>query len=72
MANNRLYIGNKRTKEKVMIAKGFGSGWELREERVTKFIENFENINESDVGKKTDLVLFTEYDDELFEYFFEQ
>lgn len=67
MANNRLYIGNKKTKEFKCISKS--------EEYFRKLtFRDLKLLNEIIItdnawGKKTDLVLFTESDDELYLYF---
>ena len=63
MANNRLYIGNRDEAEYCLIAKGFGNGWRgIKTKTLEKFLND--RISETDVGGKTSLFLFTEYDDE--------
>ncbi|MCP3924901.1 MAG: hypothetical protein GY714_20170 [Desulfobacterales bacterium] len=63
MANNRLFVGNTKTKEWVMLAKGFGNGWNTRlVDKLDAFIRSWEFICESDVGCKTQFFFFTEYD----------
>jgi hypothetical protein len=39
MANNRLYIRDTQTGEKLLLAKSFGNGWALWESSVDKFEE---------------------------------
>ena len=63
MSNNRLYIGNRADEEYCLMAKGFGNGWRgIKTESLEKFLND--RISETDVGGKTSLFLFTEYDDE--------
>lgn len=64
MANNRLYLGDKKDKVYLMISKGFGDGWEglYNKELFNEFL--FNKIGESDIGGKTDLFLFTEYSED--------
>ena len=49
-----------------MLTKGWGSGWvplSVRKKKlINDFIDNFELSEESNVGGKTDLFFFTEYD----------
>jgi len=64
MANNRLYIGDKSEKKYALIARGWGDGWKLTEsgmDRLNKILT--ESVSDSDVGGKTNLILFTECDD---------
>lgn len=67
MANNRLYIGNKETKEYKCVSKS-GDNWR---KLTTKDLESLNEIITTDNtwSKKTDLVLFTEADDDLYNYF---
>lgn len=63
MANNRLYIGNPVEKVYLMVSKGFGSGWR-RLSNLSIFDDYLLNqLAESDLGGKTNLIFFTEYDD---------
>ena len=63
MANNRLYIGNPSTGEYILLAKGYGSGWNLHDvDTVEEWLLTC--YGESDRGP-TELILFTEYEDIL-------
>ena len=63
MANNRLFIGNTNTKEWVMLAKGFGNGWTVRNlDKLNNFIEDSKFIPETDVNGLSQFFFFTEYD----------
>jgi hypothetical protein len=64
MANNRLYLGNKETKEWIFVEKGWGVWWngdKFNCDKVRAFI--IYGTSEANVGDKTDLVFFTEYDE---------
>jgi hypothetical protein len=67
VANNRLYLGHKKSKLWILLTKGFGSGWHGLSKSQVDLLEEFfgepEHIGESDISRKTDLVLFSEYDD---------
>lgn len=70
MANNRIYIGNKQTKEYYCFSKtDAGSTW--REMWHQRDIDGFNKILRSDNSwnDKTELVLFTESDSEMFDFF---
>jgi hypothetical protein len=71
MANNRLYIGNKETKEWVLLCKGYGGGWEniFSADKVNEFLSN--QTDEGFLGGSTNLILFTEYDEEVYNDFVE-
>lgn len=63
MANNRLYIGDMSTKEYIFLEKGWGSGWDgdwFNADLFKEFIRD--RYEEAEVGTKTSLVFFTEYD----------
>ena len=64
MANNRLYLGNKKTGEFIMLAKQWGGSWECWHDCGTRVIQNFIE-SEFDGGHSTDLQLFTEMDGRL-------
>lgn len=58
-------------KEYIMIAKGFGTGWRLwNANSLTNFLAR--QVAESDISERTDLLLFSEYDDETYDYFMEK
>jgi hypothetical protein len=61
MANNRLYIGNKKTLDYIGIAKSFTIPWDS-----TLVLSEFLELLETDItgppGRPTDLVIFSEYD----------
>ena len=61
MANNRLFICDPEDKTWIMLAKGFGMGWELRcsESDLASFLEDREYGATYD-GGPTALVLHTE------------
>ena len=64
MANNRLYFGDTKTKDYIFLEKGWGAGWDggwFDGELMQKFIEQV--YTDGDLGAKTSLVFFTEYDD---------
>ena len=67
MANNRLYVGNIYEKQWVCISKGFGVEWreissdKLRE--LNALITTPDMTGETELGGKTSLRFFTEYDD---------
>lgn len=64
MSNNRLYIGNKKTKEYIFIEKGWGSGWTgdwFDADALKEFLQ--EQFEEGSEQKDTDLVFFTEQSD---------
>lgn len=67
MANNRLYIGNKETKEFECISKSEDYFRRLR----TKDLRLLNNIVETECGwnKEINLVLFRESDTDLYNYF---
>jgi len=67
MADNRLYIGNKETKEFRCISKSANTWNKLRPKDVILVNEIIKTDNVW--SEKTDLVLFTEADDKMFEYF---
>jgi len=67
MANNRLFIGNKDTKEFRCISKS-GDNFRKLTMRDLKLLNEIV-ITDNAWSKKTDLVLFTESDDELYFYF---
>ena len=71
MSNNRLYIGNKKTEEYLMLAKGFASGWDQRNDPklLASWWEDHVFFEESEIGGKTSLVVFTEYDHDLYDEF---
>jgi hypothetical protein len=61
MANNRIFLFNKVTKEAMMLAKSFGRGWEIRETK--KALEEFMSKDDWDsscVGEPSNLILLTE------------
>lgn len=67
MANNRLYIGNKETKQYAYLTKGYADGWDAYNSEGLKnnflnFIEQTDTFKESNNGK-TNLFFFTEADD---------
>lgn len=68
MANNRLYILDTETGEHIMVAKGFGSGWDWRktDDELTRWLNEptdsplgLRNVAASDSGP-TKLMLVTE------------
>ena len=62
MANNRLYIVDRDTKEYAMIAKNYGGPWELgNKEMLQQIIEN------SFDAEGTELILGTENDNEFYD-----
>lgn len=65
MSNNRLYIGNKETLEYIFLEKGYGDGWVCGwfESELVKIIIARNTYFESNLGGKTNLVFFTEYDE---------
>ena len=67
MANNRLYVGNKETKEFRCISKS-GDYFRKLTTRDLKLI-NEVIVTDNAWSNKTDLVFFTELDDDLFFYF---
>lgn len=70
MANNRLYIGNKETKECRCISKA-GNNWRKLTMKDLKLLNEIV-ITDIIWQDKTDLVLFTEADDKLYFYFFDE
>lgn len=70
MANNRLFIGNKKTKKVFCISKPDDNDkWRRLQSKELKGLNDIittENI----WCKETDLVFFTESDDIMFNYFF--
>ena len=63
MANNRLYLHDKKTGDQIMLAKSFGAGWRL--EKTAEEIQNWldgqdENSAYGVSNKSTALKLFTE------------
>lgn len=68
MANNRLYIGNKKTKEFRCISKS-GDHFRKLSAKELKLLNEI-IVTDNSWAKKTHLVLFTESDDEMFSYFF--
>lgn len=67
MANNRLYIGNKETKEYRCISKSGDTFGKV----TTNELKAINEIVTSDNAwsDKSDLVFFTEFDKELYNYF---
>jgi hypothetical protein len=63
MANNRLYIGNKETKQYVLLSKSMGGGWSgvFNPDKFEYFLND--QTDEGFLGGSTNLVLFTEYDE---------
>ena len=65
MSNNRLYVGNKKSKKWLMLCKGWGEGWDgLNGKKIkmfNKFIMSEDCIGESDFSP-TSLFFFTEQD----------
>lgn len=70
MANNRLYIGNKETKECYCLSKS-GDSWRPIGQKELKGINE---ILETDNTwqEKTNLILFTESDNEWYNFFFKK
>ena len=69
MANNRLYIGNVKTKDYMFVEKGWGLSWNgghFAPKLLEYFLEN--THDEANVGDKTNLIFFTE-NDECFDDF---
>ena len=61
--NNKLFIGNKATKQYKCVGVSVGLGWkDIDTQELIRFISEAE-LSETDVGGKTNLVFFTEYDD---------
>jgi hypothetical protein len=61
MANNRLYLFDPEDGSQVLIAKGFGAGWDARNlEAVADWLLD-RDIGGSDAGGVTRLQLRTEY-----------
>lgn len=68
MANNRLYIGNKETKATFCLTKAYNNWNEVTERELPELNAILET---DDIWKKTtNLVFFTESDDEMWSYFF--
>jgi hypothetical protein len=64
MANNRLYLVDTLTNEHILLAKGWGAGWVLKDaELLEKFLEWM--FNEGEENKGTSLMLGTENDEEF-------
>jgi hypothetical protein len=64
MANNRLYIVNKNTKQFVCIAKSFGNGWRLGNVNALKdFL-----LEADDFLDKSELIIITENDTDYRKY----
>lgn len=66
MANNRLYIVDKVTKEYVMIAKGWGCAWLLWKHNE---LEDFLYTRTSDNDEVTNLLIGHENDEEFYNEF---
>lgn len=66
MANNRLYIVDKVTKEYVMIAKGWGVAWSLWKHNE---LEDFLSTRTSDNDEVTNLLIGHENDEEFYNEF---
>lgn len=68
MANNRLYILDPETGERICIAKNMGDGWHCfpgeggLEARLNKWFEGPRDTGAWDIHEKTQLVLITEAD----------
>ena len=67
MANNRLYIGNKKTKQYMMFCKSNDAMW-YNWYNMDQLMWHIEDDDGSWIGNKTNLVFFTEYD-ELYDWF---
>jgi hypothetical protein len=69
MANSRIYMGNKDTLDYFFIGKGYGAslpcriGDDERDGFVDKLNTLFSWSNINDVGEKSPILIFTEYDD---------
>lgn len=66
MANNRLYIVDKSTKEYIMIAKGFGCAWSLwKRNELEDFLSTRTNDNDENsnliIGHENDQVFYNEF-----------
>ena len=61
MANNRIFLFNKATKEAILLAKSFGNGWEIRETKkaLAEFMSK-DDWDSSCIGGPSNLVLLTE------------
>lgn len=67
MANNRLYLIDKETNEAVLLAKSFGSGWNLwpKEQELQDFLNSREGSDAwGNTDKSNNLFLITENCDE--------
>ena len=65
MADNRLYIGNKETGEYIYLSKTFSTRWREVDE-----LRRLNKILETDFALgSTNLVIFSELDDEWYNYF---
>jgi len=62
MANNRLYLVNKKTKESFVLAEDYGNGWIEKCDDLEEFLSNDRAYNDS-----TDIIIGTENDDQFFE-----
>lgn len=61
MANDRLYIGNRETKEHVFVDKGWGCGWDgghFDAEKIQEFLRG--TVQDGNGGKPTVLEFFSE------------
>lgn len=63
MANDRLYIVNKETRQYVCVAKSFGDGWRLGNVEVLKKLLE----ETSDLSNKDEIVIGRESDDKFYE-----
>ena len=65
MANNRLYVGNRKTKEYSFLSKGFGTGWVAEDagKNLENFLDNTHTFGESNFDD-TSLFFFTEQSEE--------
>lgn len=64
MANNRLYLRDSTIGNQLLLAKGFGDGWDVRvtTEALQEFLSKRPaDIAESHSGAGTSLVIVTEY-----------
>jgi archaellum biogenesis ATPase FlaH len=68
MANNRLYMVNKNTKQFVCIAKSFGNGWRLGN------VNNLKNflLEANDFSDKSELIIITENDKEYHDVYLDE
>ena len=71
MSNNRLFIGNTKTKEYCLLAKGWGSGWNIVDnDELERFLYGQNNEGGLKDGKdSTNLILFTEYDPQYEDFY---